>query len=167
MLSAVQAIEAMVAPVVLITTSGLLANGIVNVYGQMGQSLRDLVSERLVVLGGPSGEVLTREQIHDIDKERLAGIEAQLPMMLRRQHRLRDSFVVVYCSIGVFALSVIALAIAVLTGTEADGLAALCLVLAGTVLLLCGVVLAVRALARTFDPFAYAVQRTGLNPPQR
>jgi hypothetical protein len=157
-LNAVDAISAMVAPVVLLTTGGLLTNGLLISYSAVNDRMRDMTRERLEIRRGPRGEVL--EHIPAIDQERLAEIEAQLPMMLRRHHLIRDAVLLVYSGIGVLGLSIIFIAVAVDEGSEGFGRAALGLVLAGIVVMLTGLLLAGISMARSADAITYAVQRT-------
>jgi hypothetical protein len=48
----------MVAPVVLITTGGLLTNGLLALYGEINQRLREMSRERVSILSGDQGELL-------------------------------------------------------------------------------------------------------------
>ena len=56
--TAIDAISAMVAPVVLITTGGLLTNGLLALYGEINQRLREMSRERVSILSGDQGELL-------------------------------------------------------------------------------------------------------------
>jgi hypothetical protein len=141
----------MVAPVVLITGGGLLSNGLIQMYLGVNNRMREMTRERLDLLSGPRG---------DIDRERLTEIDAQLPMMLLRHHRLRDAMLVMYIGIAVVVLSVIAIAVAVTRHSQALGYLALALVLAGTVVMLGAVAMAGWSLAKSADPVSYAVERT-------
>jgi hypothetical protein len=158
-LTAVNAISAMVAPVVLLTTGGLLTNGILTLYSAVNDRMRDMTRERLEIRRGPGGELLS--EVPAIDQERLDEIEVQLPMMLRRHHLIRSSVLLIYSGIGVLGLSIIFIAVAVGEDSEGFGRAALGLVLAGTVIMLAGIVVAGMSLARSSDAIRYAVERTG------
>jgi hypothetical protein len=164
-LDAVDAISAMVAPVVLLTTGGLISNGLLLVYSAVNDRMRMMTRERLEIRAGPTGELLS--EIPAVNQERLAEIDTQLPMMLRRHHLLRDAILLVYAAIGVLGASTIFIAVAVVLHSEDFGRAALGLVLAGTVVMLTGLVAAGMSLARSADAITYAVERTrrlGLAP---
>lgn len=157
-LNAVNAISAMVAPVVLLTTGGLLTNGLLTIYGSVNDRMREMTRERLEIRRGPGGVVL--EDVAPIDEERLNEIEAQLPLMLRRHHLIRNAVLLIYTGIGVLGLSIIFIAVAVGQHSEGVGRAALGLVLAGIVVMLTGLLLAGLSLARSADAITYAVERT-------
>jgi hypothetical protein len=157
-LDAVDAISAMVAPVVLLTTGGLLSNGLLMAYSAVNDRMREMTRERIEIRAGPGGQVLGR--VPAVGQERLAEIDTQLPMMLRRHHLLRDAVLLVYTAIGVLGLSTIFIAVAVVLHSESFGRVALGLVLAGTVIMLTGLVAAGMSLARSADAITYAVERT-------
>jgi hypothetical protein len=157
-LTAVDAISAMVAPVVLLTTGGLLTNGLLAVYSSVNDRMRDMTRERIEIRSGPEGELVGH--VSAIDRERLAEIETQLPMMLRRHHLVRNAVLLIYAAIGVLGLSIIIIAVAVVQHSEDFGRAALGLVLAGTVVMLAGLVAAGLSMARSADAITYAVERT-------
>jgi Protein of unknown function (DUF2721) len=157
-LTAINAISAMVAPVVLLTTGGLLTNGLLTVYSSVNDRMRDMTRERLEIRRGPTGERLA--EIPFIDQERLAEIDAQLPMILRRHHLIRNAVLLIYMGIAVLGLSIIFIAVAVGEHNEDFGRVALGLVLAGTVVMLAGLLMAGLSLARSADAITYAVERT-------
>jgi hypothetical protein len=157
-LDAVDAISAMVAPVVLLTTGGLLSNGLLMAYSAVNDRMRQMTRERIEIRAGPRGEMLGR--VPSVGQERLAEIDTQLPMMLRRHHLLRDAVLLVYAAIGVLGLSTIFIAVAVVLHSENFGRVALGLVLAGTIIMLTGLVAAGMSLARSADAITYAVERT-------
>jgi hypothetical protein len=159
-LTAVSAISAMVAPVVLVTTSALLSNGLLAVYGSVNDRMRQMTFERLSLLSGPSGQILDKTELSPVSQERLAEIDTQLPMILRRHYLIRDAVLILYIAVAVLVLSVIAIAVAVTADSDGFGSAALALVLAGTVVLLAGLLVAARSLAWSTDAITYAVRRT-------
>jgi hypothetical protein len=159
-LTAVNAISAMVAPVVLLTTGGMLSNGLLTMYAGVNDRMREMMRDRLEILTGPGGELLGREQVGPVNKERLAQIEAQLPLMTRRHRLTRVSILTIYSAIGVLGLSIISIAIAAGEGSELTARVALGLVLAGTVIMILGLAVAAMSLARSADAISYAVERT-------
>jgi hypothetical protein len=159
-LIAVSAISAMVAPVVLVTTSALLSNGLLAVYASVNDRMREMTSERLALLSGPHGQFLGKTELSAVSLERLAQIDQQMPMILRRHRLIRDAVLILYGAVVILGLSVIAIAVAVSADSEAVGDAALGLVLAGTLVLISGLLAAARSLARSNDAISYAVSRT-------
>jgi hypothetical protein len=159
-LTAVSAISAMVAPVVLITTSALLSNGLLAVYGSVNDRMREMTSERLALLSGSSGEFLSQTELSAVRRERLAEIDQQLPMLVRRHSLIKHTVLILYVAVAILGLGVIAIAVAVSAHSEGIGNAALGLVLAGTMVLISGLLVAARSLARSNDAISYAVSRT-------
>ena len=159
-LTAVNAISAMVAPVVLLTTGGMLSNGLLTVYSSINDRMRDMTRERIEILTGPAGEILDYGGIHASGRERLGEIDRQLPLMLRRHRLTRMSLLTISLGIGVLGLSIIAIAIAVGQDSAVVGRLALGLVLAGTVILILGLAVAALSLAKSADAITYAVERT-------
>jgi uncharacterized membrane protein len=159
-LTPIDAIAAMVAPVVLITTGGMLSNGLLAVYGSVNGRMREMTQERIEILAGPDGEWLSPEGVPAVGRERLAEIGRQLPLMFRRHRLVRYSVLLIYRGIALLVLSVVAIAIAVTTHSEPVSEAALGLVLSGTVVILAGLVVAGSSLARSADAVTYALERT-------
>ena len=77
---AIRAIEAMVAPVVLITTVAILSGGILSMYGSVND--RTMNRERLESLTSDTGTFLSVSVLPASSRERLAQIDIQLPMLL-------------------------------------------------------------------------------------
>jgi hypothetical protein len=143
-LEAVSAISDMFAPVVLITTGGILSSGLFNVYGVVSERMRAMTREQLDVRTGPHGELLDTADVSAVGQERLMQIDRQLPLMLRRQDLLRNAVLLIYV-----------------------GWVALGLVLAGTVVMLAGIVVAGWSMARSADAIRYAVDRMRELPTNR
>jgi uncharacterized protein DUF2721 len=159
-LTAVNAISDMVAPVVLLTVGGVLSNGLITIYSDINNRMREMTRERLEIRRGPAGQLLDEDSVAAIDRERLHEIDVQLPMMLRR-HRLTGlSVLTIYVAIAVFGLSIVVIAVAVSTHDEIAARVALGLVVAGTIIMLLGLAVAATSVARSADAITYAVERT-------
>lgn len=150
----------MVAPVVLITTGGMITNGLLTMYGAVNDRMREMTQERLEILTGSAGELLDPASVPASGRERLTEIRDQLPLMLQRHGLVRHSVLFIYAGLGLLGLSVIGIAIAVQTESEIFGSVALGLVLGGTVVMLVGLTFAARSLFRSADAIRYAVERT-------
>jgi len=160
-LAAVNAISAMVAPVVLLTVGSLISNGLLTVYNSVNDRLRQMTRERIEILTGPTGEKLEVGTVPVMSRERLEEIKVQLPLILRRHKLTRRSVLTIYGAVGLLGLSIVTIAIAVVVDDETAGRIALALVLAGTVVMLVGIGLAALSLAGSADAITYAVNRTG------
>jgi hypothetical protein len=159
-LAAVNAISAMVAPVVLLTVGSLISNGLLTVYNSVNDRLRQMTRERIEILTGPAGEKLEVASVPVMGRERLEEIKAQLPLILRRHKLTRLSVLTIYGAVGVLGLSIVVIAIAVVLDDETAGRIALGLVLAGTIVMLVGIGVAALSLAKSADAITYAVNRT-------
>jgi hypothetical protein len=157
---AVTAIQAMVAPVVLITTAGILSAAMLTMYGSVNDRMRAMDHERLEILTRADGTLLSVAEVAPSGRERLSQIDTQLPRLLRRHRLLHNAVLLNYAGVGVLVLSVIAIAIAVTARSGAAGTASLVLVLAGTVMLLGGLLFAAQSIIISMDAIDYEVQRT-------
>ena len=118
---AVTAVQAMVAPVVLITTAAILSGGLLTIYGSVNDRMRAMDHERLEILTGAEGMLLSAAEVPPSGRERLTQIDTQLPKLLRRHHLLHDAILLIYTGVAVLVLSVIAIAIAVTAAPERPG----------------------------------------------
>ena len=160
-LAAVNAISAVVAPVVLLSVGSLISNGLLTVYNSVNERVRMMTRERVDILTGPAGEKLEVASVPVMGRERLDEIKIQLPLILRRHRLTRLSVLTIYAGVGVLGLSIVVIAIAVVLDNETAGRVALGLVLAGTVVMLLGIGVAALSLAKSADAISYAVNRTG------
>jgi Protein of unknown function (DUF2721) len=156
----VNAISAMVAPVVLLTVGGLLSNGLLTVYSSVNDRLREMTRERIEILTGPAGEKLEAADVPVMSRERLEEIKVQLPLILRRHQLTRLAVFTIYLAISVLGFSIVVIAIAVGLHSETAGRVALGLVLGGTIIMLLGIGVAALSLAKSADAISYAIRRT-------
>ncbi len=156
---AIRAIEAMVAPVVLITTSAILSGGVLSMYGSVNDRMRAMNRERMNILTSETGTLLSVVDVPASARERLTQIDIQLPMLLHRHRLLKNAVLAIFAAIGVLVLGVIVIGAAVTSSSGAVGVAALVLVLAGTLTLLVGLLLATRSIVLSQDAIDSEVQR--------
>jgi hypothetical protein len=156
---AIRAIEAMVAPVVLITTSAILSGGILSLYGSVNDRMRAMNRERMNILTNETGGLLSVGDLSASAGERLTQIDLQLPMLLHRHRLLKNAVLAVFAAIAVLVLSVITIGVAVTSGSGGVGVTALVLVLAGTSTLLIGLLLATRSILLSQDAIDSEVTR--------
>jgi len=158
--TAVTAIQAMVAPVVLITTAAILSGALLTMYGTVNDRMRAMNHERLQILTSPGGGLLSVAEVPASGKERLAQIDTQLPMLLCRHRLLHNGVLLIFAGVAVLVLSVIAIGVAVTDRSGAVGTAALVLVLTGTVMLLGGLLFAARSIMISMNAIDYEVKST-------
>ena len=148
----------MVAPVVLITAAAILSGALLAMYGSVNDRMRAMDRERLETLTGAGGTLLSAADVPASGRERLTQIDAQLPMLLRRHRLIHNAVLLLFAAVAVLVLSVIAVAVTNRSG--AAGTVALVLVLAGTVTLLGGLLLAARSIMISAKAVDYEVRRT-------
>ena len=162
-LSPVSAIADMVAPVVLITLTTIFANGLLTVAATLGGGVLALEREREGILAGSHGEVLDEESVPPIDRRRLRRIATEMPLMIGRVWLMRRAVFIMWIAIGLFVLSVAAIAVAVTARSEAFGFVAVALVLAGVAGMFAGIATVIVPLARPGDSPIEAVRRMGVH----
>jgi hypothetical protein len=158
-LTAISAIQAMVAPVVLITAAALLSGALLGMYGTVNDRMRAMSHERLDILTGADGTLLPAAQVPASGRERLTQIDTQLPMLLRRHRLLHDAVLLMFAGVAVLVMSVVAIGLAVTNRWVPVGTVALVLVLLGTVTLLTGLLFAARSIMVSMDAVDYEVER--------
>jgi hypothetical protein len=158
--TAIRAIEAMVAPVVLITAAAVLSGGVLAVFGSVNDRMRSMTAQRLDLLVGPDGALRSVADLPTGTQERVGQIDEQLPMLLRRHRLLRFAVLSIFIGVAILVASVITLAIAVPTNSDDVAYVSLALVLAGTVAILLGCLFAASSIMISQDAIAYEVNRS-------
>jgi len=158
--TAIRAIAAMVAPVVLITAAAVISTGILAIFASVNDRMRVMTAERLAALTGPDGMFRSIAQLPEASRERLRQIDEQLPMLLHRHHLLRAAVLSIYIGVAALVASVIMLAVAVPANSEATAYSSLALVLAGTVAILAGCLFAAASIMMSKDAIDYEVKRS-------
>jgi Flp pilus assembly protein TadB len=147
---AIIAIEAMVSPAVLITTSAVVGAGLSRLAADVNDRMREMTSERFS---------LRADQEGPLTRERIAEIDTQLGWLLERHRLLSRAVLFSYAAPLVLVLSVIVIAVAVATHSVGVGVVAAVLVAGGAAVLLVGLWYAVRANANSSSAIEYEVQR--------
>ena len=156
--SAISAIEAMLSPAVLITTSAILAAGLSSMYGAVSDRMRIMSAERLDLRSGADGTFEPGSELPRT-RERIAEIDTQLGWLLRRHRLLGQAVLFSYLAPLVLVLSVIVIAIAIGTRSSALGVVAEILVIGGAATLLAGLWFASRAIIIAGNAVDYEVKR--------
>ena len=152
----------MVAPVVLLTVTVIFGNGLVTAGTAVRDRMFALDRERLGILRGPHGELLDEDSVPSADRERLAQIKDQMPLLIRRVRHFRTAVVIVWIAVGVLVLSVAALAVAVTARSEAFAFAALALVMVGVAGVFAAVAAVIGSAARSATAVVDETRRTGM-----
>ena len=157
------AISAMVAPVVLITMGSLVCNGLTLAAAAVHDYMRYLRDQQFDLCTAPGGELLDAAGVPTASQARLSEIDQQLPLVLWRFRLIQRALVLVYAGIAVLVLSVIAIAVAVTSGSQPGGDIALALVLAGVLVEFAGILTGGWSAATT-NPLASAIEQKGRLP---
>jgi hypothetical protein len=97
---AVTSVQAMVAPVVLITTAAILSGALLAMYGSVNDRMRAMDHERLEILTGDDGTLLSAAGVPPGSRERLTQIDTQLPKLLRRHRLLHNAVLIIYAGMA-------------------------------------------------------------------
>jgi len=131
----VQAIQAILAPAVLISACGLLLLSMQNKYGRINDRIRALLRERLGLLSqldSPFAEA------------RLAAIDHQLPGLLQRNHVQHDAVLALFWSVLLFVVDLFALGLGFFLSPRLGAVLGLICFFAGLGLMLYAIILAAR-----------------------
>ena len=106
--STVETIQLILAPVVMISSCGLLLLGLGTRYGNVSNRLRSLAHERLDLLQKRPHQ----DQGINFTQERLQELDLQLPGLLLHHRNLHNAILLLYISVTLFLASMFALACA-------------------------------------------------------
>lgn len=162
-----QIIQLILAPVVMVTSCGLIINGLLQRYAAINDRMRGMAHERLDLLGALGGEVhdiggtLAIAPGHDdpLVRERLTEIDDQLPRLLQRHRMLHNALLASYGAVVTFVVSMFVIAAATLFHQSWLAVVALLMFLLGTAVLLLGVLLTTQEVRRSQDQIDYEVRR--------
>jgi hypothetical protein len=153
--AATQAIQLILAPVVMVTACAILVGGILTHYQAVNDRVRALNAERYQIARGFGGT----QSPDPLTEERLAQIDHQLRDLLRRLRLLHASVVTTYAAIALFIACMIAIAAAVLVNAESPAAGVIGLFLLGTLVLLAGVLTAGIELTRSLKAVVWETER--------
>lgn len=156
---AINAIQAMLAPVVLMTTSAILAGGMQTMYAGVNDRMRAMTAEKLTRLTDRNGELVTVASLPSASRERVSEIDAQLPLLLNRHRRLHNALMLVYLAVLILVVGMVLIAVSISVPVAAVGDVALVVVLAATVVLLIGVVFLAASVHQSTNAVDFEVQR--------
>jgi hypothetical protein len=153
----IQAIQAMLAPVVLMTTAAIVAGGILTMYAAVNDRMRAMTAERLSRLTDDRGELAAASARPSAAQQRLRLIDAQLPRLVRRHRRLHNALFLIYTAILFVVVAMVLVAIAVTVPAGGVGIAALVFLLVATATLMGGLVLVAQSVRESVDAVDYEV----------
>jgi hypothetical protein len=155
---AITAIQAMLAPVVLMTTAAILAGGIQTMYAGVNDRMRGMTAEKVSRLIGSGGELSLEKDLPGGTRERLAQIDTQLPLLLRRHRRLHDALLLVYLAVLIVVVAMVLIGVSITLPNAGVGDAALAVVLVATADLLIGLMFAAASVRQSANAIDYEVK---------
>ena len=154
--TAAKTISLILAPVVMLSACGILVSAMLQHYGAINDRLRTMSQERLAAVAGGRP---TRG-------ERLAEIDHQLPGLLHRHELVRNAILTVYGAVVVFVLSMFVIAGAALSSSGFLATTALLVFLAGTAVLLVGLVYFALDIRSSHEALRYETLRIAALQPE-
>jgi Flp pilus assembly protein TadB len=153
-------IQSILAPVVMITACAILLTGLLGHYAAINARLRAMSRERIDLLRN-SGHPLV-ESIRALDefsRERLDQIDTQLPTLLQRHKLIHDAVQSLYAAILVFLISMLVIALAVVSDVAwLSSMAVICFVF-GMLTLFVGVVITLREVRISHQAIEFEARR--------
>lgn len=153
-------IQFVLAPVVMITSCGIIVNGILTRYGQISDRMRAMTRERLeLICGSTVQQSAGAAESGRYAAERLTEIDHQLPALLLRHTLLRNCLQALYLAILVFVVSMFVIGVAAWANTSTAAFAALLVFFAGQVMLLVGLFWNVKEIRISNQAVEYEARR--------
>jgi len=153
------AINVIVAPVVMITSCAILLGGVLTRYAAINDRLRSMGHERFALIQSRADHPAAGQAPDPFTTERLGEISVQAPDLLRCHQIIRDSILALYLAILGFVASMFVIAAAALLHGGALATAALLVFLASTAALLAGVALVTVEVRGSHRALAYEIER--------
>lgn len=145
-------IQLILAPVVMVTASGIIVGALLPRYDAISNRLRAMARERFDLLRGFGPDFPTAMREADlITRERLHQIDYQVPNLLRRHKLMRNAVQTIYVAILIFIASMFVIALASLHDSSLTATIALGFFLAGTGLFLTGLAISAREMFVSHD----------------
>jgi hypothetical protein len=167
-----QTIQLILTPAVMVTTCAIMLGGLLAHYGAINDRLRALARERLEIWQSSTTN-LTATSSPDsalpgdsapskhttFITERLREIDTQLPDLLRRHTMMRNAVLSGYAAVVSFLTSMVIIALAALIQSTIVAFAALLIFLAGTTILLIGMLLTTIEIRISHQAVQYETRR--------
>lgn len=167
-----QTIQLILAPAVMVTACAIMLGSLLAHYGAINDRLRAFARERLEIWQSsttslattrPGDSALSGDSASSMREafitERLREIDAQLPELLRRHTMLRNAVLFGYVAVVSFLTSMVIIALAALIQSTIVAFAALLIFLAGTAILLIGMLLTTIEIRISHQAVQYETRR--------
>ncbi len=145
-------IQIILAPVVLVTACAILAQGLQGRYTAITDRLRAITSERLTLL-------YTDTATDGFRMERLVSIDLQLPSLMLHHKKAHDAVLAIYSAVIIFIGDMFAIAMVAIYQVAWLATIVLLLFLAGTGVLLLGVLTAALEIRTSHQALHHEIMR--------
>jgi hypothetical protein len=153
-------IQFVLAPVVMITSCGIIIGGILTRIGSLSDRMRAMAHERLQLICGLQGQAADAATGPSFyATERLREIDHQMPLLLTRHKLLSRSLQALYLAMLVFVVSMFAIGIAAWVDTGPTAFGALLVFLCGQLVLLGGLYWSGKEVRTSSQAVEYEFQR--------
>jgi Protein of unknown function (DUF2721) len=147
-----RAMQYILAPVVMISASALILNGMHGRYTSLNHRLRDMSRERLKLLDSDAEDSLYKQ-------ERLDYIDTELPIMLNHYVQVHQAIMFMYLAVMLYVVNMFMIAIAYQTQSAAIALTALAFFLIGTATSLLALTVNIREFRNSHELTEHEVRR--------
>ena len=145
--TAIQAVQAILAPALGISAVGLLLLGLMNRYSGFVARIRLLNDEKRVLVRRLAE---AKEGLPFTDNLRYMSIKKQTDELLVRSSLIRNSILSLQTAVGMFVLTSLAIGLNLFVGIDAVDVIALIVFMAGMAGVLVGIIFAAREVYRSF-----------------
>ena len=145
-ITAIQAIQAILAPAVGISAVGLLLLGLSNRYSAIISRIRQLNDERRRF----SRQIAEQKELGYTDNARFMNIRKQVEELLYRSRTVRNAILAMQTAIGLFVLTSVGIGMSLALGREFDAMIPLLLFLVGMLAVFIGITFAGLDVHRSF-----------------
>lgn len=147
-----RALQYILAPVVMISASALVLNGMQSRYTTIGAQMRDMAQERLKLISAKTKPL-------EYEKERLYDIDLELPRLLHHHFKLHQSMMVMYMAIMLFVINMFAIAVAYVIDSSLTASVSIVVFLMATFMLFFGLVMNAHEFRTSHLTTQYEVRR--------
>ena len=145
-LTAIQAIQAILAPAVGISAVGLLLLGLSNRYSAIISRIRALNDERRRF----SRQIADQQELSYTDNARFMNIRRQTDELLRRSRTVRNAILAMQAAIALFILTSFGIGLSLVLGKEFDAVIPLVIFLVGMLAVFVGITFSGMDVYRSF-----------------
>ncbi|HEX2910927.1 MAG TPA: DUF2721 domain-containing protein [Chloroflexia bacterium] len=150
-----QTIQLVLAPVVMLSASALLLNGILTRYAAINDRMRNMVRERLELL--PQTKTDNEDEYAN---QRIKYLDYQMPDLMRRHKLAHDAIMSVYLALLIYVVCILLLALGTIYKNEVVSIIAMFCFLIATISIALSVTLTLEEVRTSRRSITYEVEKT-------